>query len=233
MFGSSQVVETNSYRGQGNSQGATGSRETSGDRFERGTIRRIEAKEHVFCDGDPRTHVFRIEEGVVALSKLLGDGRRQIIEFAYPGDYIGLGTLREHIFDAQATCAAKVRCLSASALEQEASRDAGLALKLYKAVSAELAAARSLLVSVGQQSAMERLSAFLLSLTVRNAGTGGDENVVKLPMRRSDIADLLGLTIETVSRTITKLRTMRVIDVVRGTEVHILDSDRLAELAGQ
>jgi CRP/FNR family transcriptional regulator, anaerobic regulatory protein len=233
MFGASQVVETSSYRGQGNSQAISGSRETSGDRFERGTIRRIEAKEHVFCDGDPRTHVFRIEEGVIALSKLLGDGRRQIIEFAYPGDFIGLGTLREHIFDAQATCAAKVRCLSASALEQEASRDAGLALKLYKAVSAELAAARSLLVSVGQQSAMERLSGFLLSLNARNVETGGDEDVVKLPMRRSDIADLLGLTIETVSRTITKLRTMRVIEVVRGTEVHILDGDRLAELAGQ
>jgi CRP/FNR family transcriptional regulator, anaerobic regulatory protein len=233
MFGASQIVEANSYRSQTNSQGVIASRDSSADRFERGTIRRIEAKEHVFCDGDPRTHVFRIEEGVVALSKLLGDGRRQIIEFAYPGDYIGLGTMREHIFDAQATCAAKVRCLSASALEQEAARDAGLALKLYKAVSAELAAARSLLVSVGQQSAMERLSAFLLSLTARNAGTGGDENIVKLPMRRSDIADLLGLTIETVSRTITKLRTMRVIEVVRGTEVHILDSDRLAELAGQ
>ena len=91
MFGASQIVEANSYRSQTNSQGVIASRDSSADRFERGTIRRIEAKEHVFCDGDPRTHVFRIEEGVVALSKLLGDGRRQIIEFAYPGDYIGLG----------------------------------------------------------------------------------------------------------------------------------------------
>lgn len=230
MLGASQVIGANSH-GYIAASAASPSSDPSADRFERGTIRRIEAKEHVFCDGDPRTHVFRIEEGVIALSKLLGDGRRQIIEFAYPGDYIGLGTLREHIFDAQATCPAKVRCLSAAALEQEASRDAGLALRLYKAVSAELAAARSLLVSVGQQSAMERLAGFLLSLSAR--ASDGEENIVKLPMRRSDIADLLGLTIETVSRTITKLRTMHVIDVVRGTEVHILDSDRLAELAGQ
>ncbi|MFA5955395.1 Crp/Fnr family transcriptional regulator [Hyphomicrobium sp.] len=232
MLGASQIIGTNSFGGPIAASGAAALSGASADRFERGTIRRIEAKEHVFCDGDPRTHVFRIEEGVIALSKLLGDGRRQIIEFAYPGDYIGLGTLREHIFDAQATCAAKVRCLSAAALEQEASRDAGLALRLYKAVSAELAAARSLLVSVGQQSAMERLAGFLLGLSARATSEGG-ENVVKLSMRRSDIADLLGLTIETVSRTITKLRTMRVIEVVRGTEVHILDSDRLAELAGQ
>ncbi|MBS0232675.1 MAG: helix-turn-helix domain-containing protein [Proteobacteria bacterium] len=230
MLGASEHIGTNAHVGQFASSGTMSSADAPADRFERGTIRRIEAKEHVFCDGDPRTHVFRIEEGVIALSKLLGDGRRQIIEFAYPGDYIGLGTLREHIFDAQATCAAKVRCLSATALEQEASRDASLALRLYKAVSAELAAARSLLVSVGQQSAMERLAGFLVGLSAR---TEGDENVVKLPMRRSDIADLLGLTIETVSRTITKLRTMKVIDVVRGTEVHILDGDRLVELAGQ
>lgn len=230
MLGASEHIGTNAHVGQFTSSGTIASADASADRFERGTIRRIEAKEHVFCDGDPRTHVFRIEEGVIALSKLLGDGRRQIIEFAYPGDYIGLGTLREHIFDAQATCAAKVRCLSATALEQEASRDASLALRLYKAVSAELAAARSLLVSVGQQSAMERLAGFLVGLSAR---AESDENVVKLPMRRSDIADLLGLTIETVSRTITKLRTMKVIDVVRGTEVHILDADRLVELAGQ
>jgi CRP/FNR family transcriptional regulator, anaerobic regulatory protein len=232
MLGASQAIEPKVYGVGHNTAPAALTSEPSPDRFERGTIRRIEAKEHVFCDGDPRTHVFRIEEGVIALSKLLGDGRRQIIEFAYPGDYIGLGTLREHIFDAQATCSAKVRCLSATALEQEASRDAGLALRLYKAVSAELAAARSLLVSVGQQSAMERLAGFLLSLSARTANDA-DETVVKLPMRRSDIADLLGLTIETVSRTITKLRTMHVIDVVRGTEVHIVDLDRLTELAGQ
>jgi len=232
MLGASQVMESNSFGGRISTPVAVASAAASADRFERGTIRRIEAKEHVFCDGDPRTHVFRIEEGVIALSKLLGDGRRQIIEFAYPGDYIGLGTLREHIFDAQATCPAKVRCLSAAALEQEASRDASLALRLYKAVSAELAAARSLLVSVGQQSAMERVAGFLLGLTTR-ASSDEDETVVKLPMRRSDIADLLGLTIETVSRTITKLRTMGVINVVRGTEVHIRDSERLMELAGQ
>jgi CRP/FNR family transcriptional regulator len=201
--------------------------------LERGSIRRVKAKEQIFCDGDPRTHVFRVEQGVITLSKLLSDGRRQIIDFAYPGDYIGLGVLPEYVFDAQATCAAKVRCLSTSALEQEAATDANLALKLYKAVSAELTAARSLLVSVGQKTAMERISAFLLNLVARNQKSGAEAGVVRLPMRRSDIGDLLGLTIETVSRMITKLRMMRVIDVVNGTEVRILNRGRLEELAGE
>ena len=231
MFSAPQVREPASSKSYKSTPTVPAYRESQNDGFERGTIRRVEPKEHVFCEGDPRTHVFRIEEGVIALSKLLSDGRRQVIDFAYPGDYIGLGILNDHIFDAQATCAAKIRCLPASALEQAAAQDASLALKLYKAVSAELLAARSLLVSVGQGTAMERLASFLLSLHNRSTDDS-DLDVVNLPMRRSDIADLLGLTIETVSRTITKLRSLRVIDVVHGTEVHILDCDRLEELAG-
>jgi CRP/FNR family transcriptional regulator, anaerobic regulatory protein len=231
MFSAPQVREPASSKSYKGTSVVPAYRESQNDGFERGTIRRVEAKEHVFCEGDPRTHVFRIEEGVIALSKLLSDGRRQVIDFAYPGDYIGLGILNDHIFDAQATCAAKIRCLPASALEQAAALDASLALKLYKAVSAELLAARSLLVSVGQGTAMERLASFLLGLHHRSMDNS-DVDVVNLPMRRSDIADLLGLTIETVSRTITKLRSLRVIDVVHGTEVRILDCDRLEELAG-
>ena len=100
-------------------------------------------------------------------------------------------------------------------------------------VSAELVAAWTLLVSVGQKTAMERIAAFLLNLHARNVNVDTEPDVVKLPMRRSDIGDMLGLTIETVSRTITKLRAMRVIDVVNGTEVHILNSERLEELAGE
>ena len=88
-------------------------------------------------------------------------------------------------------------------------------------------------MSVGQKTAIERIAAFLLNLHACNVNVDTEPDVVKRPMRRSDIGDMLGLTIETVSRTITKLRTMRVIDVINGTEVHILDSDRLNELAGE
>jgi CRP/FNR family transcriptional regulator len=193
------------------------------------TLRKLECKEHVFCEGDPRIHVFRIEEGVVAIYKTLSDGRRQIIDFAYPGDLIGLGVLSEHVLSAQATCSSKVRCLSVAALERAAEADANLALKLYKAVCQELAATRSLLVTVGQRSAMERIASFLLMLQ-RRAGDGTGHTIT-LSMRRSDIADLLGLTIETVSRTLTKLRTMSIIDIKHGTTVHLRDLARLEELA--
>jgi len=200
------------------------------DRLAQGTVRRLEAKEHVFCEGDPRIHVFRIEDGVVAVYKTLVDGRRQIIDFAYPGDIIGLGVLREHVLSAQTVCKAKVRALSVATLERAAETDANLAIKLYKAVCQELSATRHLLVTVGQRSAVERLASFLLTLHSR-AGEQA-RPTVNLAMRRSDIADLLGLTIETVSRTITKLRTMGVIDIEQGgTTVHLRDIPRLEELA--
>lgn len=201
------------------------------DRLTHAAERRLEPKEHVFCEGDPRTHVYRVENGVIAIYKTLFDGRRRIIDFAYPGDFIGLGVLGEHIMSAQATCSAKVRCLSASALETLAETDASLALKLYKSVCQDLVAARSLLVTVGQRSAVERMAAFLLALHRRN---GEANDVIKLAMRRSDIADLLGLTIETVSRTLTKLREMGVIEVEQGgTTVTLLDIARLADLANE
>ena len=155
-----------------------------------------------------------------------------IIDFSYPGDLIGLGVLEVHMLSAQATCAAKVRCLSASALERMAESDAHLALKLYKCVCQELAVTRSLLVTVGQRGAVERIAAFLVGLHRRTASQGS--MTVTLAMRRSDIAVLPGLTIETVSRTFTKLREMGVIELEQGgTRVDLCDLARLSDLANE
>lgn len=195
------------------------------------TLRRVEAREHVFCEGDPRTHVFEVETGAIVVYKVLPDGRRQVMSFAYPGDLIGLGASSEHTLNAQAASPAKLRCLAAHSLEEAAGRDPALAVKLYRAVSRELTETQSLLVSIGQQTALERVATFLFSLDQRAKARG--ENVLHLPMRRSDIADFLGLTIETVSRTFTKLRTMGVIKVTHGTEVRIVDGCELEALTGQ
>ena len=201
------------------------------DCLARANVKRFQSKEHIFCEGDARTHVFRIEDGVVTIYQMLNDGRRQIVDFAYPGDFIGLGTAGEHHFSAEATSPTTVRCLSAAALEETARREPSLALELYRAVSLELSAARALLVAIGQRSAIERVATFLLMLHARTLSEKSGVNIVHLPMRRADIGDFLGLTIETVSRTITKLRLMRVIDVAHGSEIEIMDFDRLTELS--
>lgn len=201
------------------------------DRIGQATVRRLAAKEHIFCEGDTRKFVYQLEEGVVLFYRMLPDGRRQVIDFAYPGDIIGLGAPGDYFFSAQATGPARVRCIPIAVLEEAAHNDPDLAIKLYKAVSVELSAARVLLTAIGQRSAMERIATFLLMLYRRNAANGGASNIIDLPMRRSDIADLLGLTIETVSRTITKLRMMSVVAAGQGSSLRILSLDRLQELA--
>jgi CRP/FNR family transcriptional regulator len=106
-----------------------------------------------------------------------------------------------------------------------------LALELFKAVSLELSSARALLVAIGQRSAIERVATFLLMLHGRARQEAGREGFVHLPMRRADIGDFLGLTIETVSRTFTKLRQLGVIEISHGTEIRITDAGRLGDIS--
>lgn len=196
-----------------------------------GTVRTFEAKEHVFREGDAVTNVYKVEIGHVCIYKMLPDGRRQVIDFAYPGDLIGLGAMGEHANNAQATSRTRIRCIPIAVLHRTVRDDARLGLKLYEAVSRELSAARELLFTVCQRTATERIAAFLLALSRRNERNHEDALEFVLPMTRVDIADFLGLTIETVSRTFTKLRTEGVIDLSQSVLVTIEDIDRLKDLA--
>jgi CRP-like cAMP-binding protein len=194
-------------------------------------LRRIDAKEFVFIDGDPAKHVYRIESGAVSLFKVLSDGRRQILGFAYPGDFIGLGLQGEHIMNAQAIKPTKVRSMPLAALHHIATQDPRLSFKLYQTVAGDLAATRDLLMTTGHRSARERVAAFLVTLSRRNERNGLAADVIDLPMTRADIADFLGLTIETVSRTLTKLKTLRLIDLPQSACVHLRDIEALQALA--
>jgi CRP/FNR family transcriptional regulator len=201
-------------------------------RLAQASLRRVEAKEFVFAEGDPTTHIFQVETGAVALYKVLSDGRRQVVGFAYPGDLIGLGAEGEHVMNAQAIKPTRLRCLPLAALNQMARQDARLGFKLYEAVARELATTRDLLLTTGQRSATERVVAFLLAFSRRNERTAKDPCAFDLPMTRADIADFLGLTIETVSRTFTKLRVMGLIELPQSTHVQITDLEALQALAG-
>jgi CRP/FNR family transcriptional regulator len=125
----------------------------------------------------------------------------------------------------------RLRCLPLSALSQIARQDPRLGFRLYEALASELAATRELLLTTGQRSACERLIAFLLAISRRNARKGQDPHVFDLPMTRTDIADFLGLTIETVSRTFTKLKTAGLIELPQANRVKLVDIDQLESLA--
>ena len=204
---------------------------TLDEQFFQAPVRAIAAKEHAFTEGDRRSHLFRVESGAVCLYKVMPDGRRQVVGFAYPGDLVGFGLREEYPFNAQATKPTRLRALSWNAVQHIARNDAMLGLKLYEAISNELAAAHDLLLTTGQRSAVERVAAFLLAMSRRAERNGQDASVIDLPMTRADIGDFLGLTIETVSRTFTKLRQQRLIDLAQSAHVQLLDIEALEELA--
>jgi CRP-like cAMP-binding protein len=195
------------------------------------TPRRVEAKEFVFLEGDPTTNVYWIESGAVSLFKMLPDGRRQILGFAYPGDFVGLGAQGERLVSAQAIKQTRVRSISVSKLHKIAATDPDLSFKLYQTLAAELAETRDLMLTTGHRSACERVASFLLALSRRNQRNSQDKNSVYLPMTRADIGDFLGLTIETVSRKLTKFKMRGLIDLPQSAHVRLVNKIVLERIA--
>ncbi len=193
--------------------------------------RRLDAHEHLFFEGDRQAHVHVVLSGVIALYKLLADGRRQIVSFAYPGDVIGLDCAGVQVETAEALGPARVRCIPADAIDRLMRDEPGFGRQLLQVAASELAETRERMLCLGRQSACERLASFLLRIARRSEAAGGDGTNVHVPMKRGEIADFLGLTIETVSRNFTRLRVARVIRLSAGTEVEIIDRARLESIA--
>lgn len=196
-----------------------------------GSVRRIAAKGHLFREGDEKFHVYKVTVGAICLYRILTDGRRQIIDFAFEGDVIGLGFALREGCNAQAIAPTDLKCVSLAFLLSAARQDSRVALGLYDAISRELIATREHLQCVGKRGATERLASFLVILSSRNRVRGEDPVSIELAMTRVDIADFLGLTIETVSRTFTKLRCQGMIDIDRNTTIHLRNPLGLAQLA--
>ncbi len=200
------------------------------ERLARAPIKVLTPHDQLFREGENKTSIYQVFEGAFVLYRLLPNGRRQVTGFAVKGDMVGLGTGKCHRCSAEASGPAKVRALPAIALHRLADEDPHLGMRLYDAVSQELAATQDLLMTVGRLNATERVATFLLSLSERNARAMRPADRIELPMTRCDIADFLGLTTETVSRTLTKLANGKVISRHRG-HIRILDTDALEEVA--
>ena len=154
----------------------------------------------IYGEGEPADFVYKVVSGTVRTYKVLADGRRQIGAFHLPGDVFGLEVGEEHSFSAEAITATKVLVARRSALMNVAARDSNVARELWTLTARELARVQEHILLL-VKSAQERVVGFLFEMAARRPA--GD--TVELPMSRQDIADYLGLTIETVSRTLTQL----------------------------
>lgn len=170
---------------------------------------RYARNEEIFGEADPADFVYRVRSGVVRLYRILHDGRRMIGSFQFAGDSFGVEADGEHSFSAEAVTDCEIIAIPRAILTRRAESDPEFARQLWRTAVAELAGARQHMLVLGCQSAVERVGSFLLEMAGRHA----NHRVVSLPMSRQDIADYLGLTIETVSRTITQLTERGAIEV--------------------
>ena len=162
----------------------------------------------IFGENEPADYLYKVLSGAVRTYKILSDGRRQVGGFYLPGDIFGLEFADEHTLSAEAISDAKVLVVKRSALSALAGRDASVAQQLFALTGRELHRVQDRILLL-IKNARERVASFLLEMAER----ASENNTIELPMSRQDIADYLGLTIETVSRTLTALETAAAIEV--------------------
>jgi CRP/FNR family transcriptional regulator, nitrogen fixation regulation protein len=182
----------------------------------------------IFGQAEPADYIYQVIEGAVRSYKLLADGRRQIGAFHLPGDIFGLENGELHRFTAEAIVDTTVRRVKRQSLEREAKNDPAMVRNLLNMTTDNLQHVENHLLLLGRQSARERVAAFLLEMNGRLKSRGA----MALPMTRRDIADYLGLTLETVSRAISGYQRQGYLKVAgpMQREIIVLNPAGLAEV---
>lgn len=188
-------------------------------------------RQTIFGEGDQATDLFNVTGGTVMLYKLLADGRRQITGFLFGGDFMGLSVGGIYAYSAEAITAVGICRFPRKRMEQVLDDFPKMQRRLFNMASNELASAQDQMLLLGRKTAREKLASFLLTLSRRAVRRGQPDNPILVPMGRADIGDYLGLTTETVSRTMTQLKTASIIRLLDGHKIHIVDREALEDMA--
>lgn len=192
------------------------------------SLRKVKPGEVLFVEGEDARNIYEILGGMLRLYKMLPDGRRQIVGFPTAGHMLGLAPEGAHIYSAEAVSEVTLCCYPRASFDRLIDNVPGLARRLWAVTSDELRFAQDQMVMLGCKSAVEKVASFLLHLA-REKDAGATE--VALPITRNDMADYLGLTIETVSRALSKLRRDGLIALPAPDRVVFLDPGQLEEIA--
>ncbi len=195
--------------------------------FERiGGRRSFARNEEIFAEGDQADCWYKVVSGTVRLCKLLADGRRHIAEFFFSGDCFGLDNMPERLFSAEAVSDVIVMRYPRRATERLIDETPKLAWGLRDMTLRDLANAQIRMMMLGRMSAPERVATFLLDMFERRDAT----RALDLPMSRNDIADYLGLTIETVCRVMSGFKRSGAIGIPTPHRIELRDRDALAAI---
>jgi CRP/FNR family nitrogen fixation transcriptional regulator len=182
----------------------------------------------IYGEKEPADYVYQVKTGAARSYKLLSDGRRQIGAFHLVGDIFGLENSSEHRFTAEAIVDTTVRLIKRRSLELVAESDAMVARNLLSMTTNNLQHAEDHMLLLGRKTSLERVAAFLIEMDRRLTAAG----VLALPMCRRDIADYLGLTLETVSRALSRLHELGILGFIGNNQrqIVLLDRQQLASL---
>lgn len=203
------------------------------------TVRHFSAGETIFSDEEQSAYFANILSGVVKLTKILPDGRQQMVGLHFSPDFLGRAYGQVNPYFAEAATDVELCCFQQSAFENLLQKHSGLERRLLENTLSELDTAREWMLLLGRKTAIEKLASFLLLLVKRAPLIGcthvsiHDLTEIDLPLSRSDIADFLGLTIETVSRQFGKLKSEGAIELIDSRRCKVLDMALLSECAGQ
>jgi len=189
------------------------------------------ARSLLFREGDQASRAFSIGAGIVKLSRLLADGKQQVVGFRFPGDIVGYGASAAYPYDAELLTAGSFCKIERRRLDALLRRYPVMERRLLDMCLAELAATQEQLVTVGRRSAEARVASFLLGLEEAYRRRGAVPDPLPMPMTRSDIGDFLGLTLETVSRTFTAFKKAKWIEEPAHQKLRVLDRETLGDLA--
>lgn len=176
----------------------------------------------IYAQGEKSGTLYRIEFGAVRIYRLMSDGRRQVVAFHIAGETFGFEGGKVHSFFAE--------CIVSTGLTTvEIDRDGRYSTDLMELALKEMVRAQEHLLVVGKQCALEKLAVFLVDLAERQ----GDVGQIDIPMTRTDIGDYLGMTIETVSRSLSKLKSAGVVRLKSSRSIEIIKPERLYRLASK
>ena len=194
-------------------------------------VMRLASKQTIFQEGDKASFLFMIISGTIKAYRLLSDGRRLITGFFGPGDIIGMSARGNYPYSADTVTEVAMGRISAAKLEKRMIEDPGVAQQMLRLAYGNLQSAQDSMVLLGRKNSVEKIAHFLLGYAERASSQPGELIEIDLPMSRADIADYLGLTTETVSRTMSKLKQKNIIAAEGARTIRLKSIGKLAELA--
>jgi|BEDMetMinimDraft_2_1075160.scaffolds.fasta_scaffold00574_3 CRP/FNR family nitrogen fixation transcriptional regulator len=196
-----------------------------------GQVLRLPRETEIYPEGSLARDVYKLISGVLRTTKLLGDGRRQIGAFVLPGEWVGFDGRTHHYFGLETVTEASVLVIPRRLLYDRARTEPEIADLVSALLVQSLTSAEERILLLGRKTARERVATFLLDLFRRSDCSL--QKPLHVPMSRQDIADYLGLTIETVSRTFSELKRLGVIGMPTAHEVRVRDAAALERLSGE